>query len=95
MLFVRSGSLTEISCLMEDFLVWDEVACPPKDSDASTSRPLPASEPTTYSISGNADASVLPHLRRFLWWISTTIVISLSDFCRKDYCYVFPRGNFL
>lgn len=54
MLFVCSGPSREVSCLMEDFFVRDEVAYPPKDSDASTLVHLPASEQVEHSACENA-----------------------------------------
>lgn len=94
-LFVSSVSSTKVSCLMKDFFVWDEVACPPKDSDTSTSAPLPTSEPTVYSVSGKTDESGIAPPRGFLCWILMKMVVFLSDFCRKHCSYIFPRGNFL
>lgn len=38
-LFVRSRAITKIFCLLEDFIVHDEVVCAPKFSSASSSAP--------------------------------------------------------
>lgn len=46
-----------MSCLIEDFIVRDEVACPPKVSGTSTSTPPPAPTPTLCPINVNESGS--------------------------------------
>lgn len=57
MLFVCSGSSTRVSCLMEDFVVRNEVACPPKDSRASISAPFLALELAAHYVNEDAGAA--------------------------------------
>lgn len=55
MLFVRSGAVTEVFCLLGDFFIREEEACPPKISGASTSAlpSIPAPLENPIDVDGN------------------------------------------